>query len=161
LETNQTQLREVLGYLMLLVCQFASGDHSPHGTGPCNTGRLAETTDISSPRAEQVRGRSKAHGPSPGASLFFSRPNGRTNPFFVFPTLVYQFAVRIPSYRDYLDRKMTEDPKMLEKCIECQFRVLITEPFSVMMESSFGRLAVLIDGLGECEGKTHRSASST
>jgi hypothetical protein len=88
-----------------------------------------------------------------GASLFFSRPNGRTNPLFVFPTLAYQFAVRVPSYHDYLDRKMTEDPKMLEKGMERQFRVLIAEPFAVMMESEFGRLAVLIDGLDECEGQ--------
>ncbi|KAF9450249.1 hypothetical protein P691DRAFT_726359 [Macrolepiota fuliginosa MF-IS2] len=34
-----------------------------------------------------------------GASLFFSRPNGRTDPRQVFPTLAYQFAVQNPSYK--------------------------------------------------------------
>ncbi|KAF5347242.1 hypothetical protein D9756_009939 [Leucocoprinus leucothites] len=87
-----------------------------------------------------------------GAAFFFSRPNKLRNPIFVFPTLAYQIAVRLPAYRAYLEEKMAEDPKILEKGIERQFHILFVSPFSVISEAQVGRLAVFLDGLDECDG---------
>ncbi|KAF5347310.1 hypothetical protein D9756_009936 [Leucocoprinus leucothites] len=87
-----------------------------------------------------------------GAAFFFSRPNRLRNPIFVFPTLAYQIAVRLPAYRAYLEERMAENPKILEKGIERQFQILFVSPFSVISEAQIGRLAVFLDGLDECEG---------
>jgi hypothetical protein len=86
-----------------------------------------------------------------GATLFFSRPNNRNNASLVFPTLAYQLAVKLPLYYQYLERKLTDDPKLLETSIATQFEILITEPFSSMSERTIGSFAIIVDGLDECE----------
>lgn len=92
--------------------------------------------------------------PKLGATLFFSRSNKCKDPAIVFPTIAYQLAVRIPPYREYLRRKMTDDRKLLEKGMEHHFRVLIVEPFTTLwlMPESRG-WAILLDGLDECDGE--------
>jgi hypothetical protein len=87
-----------------------------------------------------------------GAALFFSRPNSRSNPSLVFPTVAFQLAVQIPSYRTYLEAKMLENPKILEASIKHQFRILISDPFSSMREDVVGAFVILLDGLDECHG---------
>ncbi|KXN80779.1 hypothetical protein AN958_07413 [Leucoagaricus sp. SymC.cos] len=88
-----------------------------------------------------------------GASLFFSRPNKREKPTLVFPTIAYQLAVRVPFYKEYLARKMADDPKLLEKDMMSQFRVLIAEPFAKGTTGNSDVWAILLDGLDECEGE--------
>lgn len=91
--------------------------------------------------------------PRLGATLFFSRPNHCDKPAHVFATLAYQLAVRIPAYREFLRRKMTDDPKLLDKSMEYQFNILIAEPFSSSgLTAQGGGWVILLDGLDECEG---------
>lgn len=95
-----------------------------------------------------------------GASLFFSRPNGRENPLCVFPTLAYQFAVRDPLYRAYITQLMLRNPESLKKAMGEQFRLLIVEPFvSKSIRSESVAWVVALDGLDECgsdpNGKRH------
>ncbi|KXN92845.1 hypothetical protein AN958_06824 [Leucoagaricus sp. SymC.cos] len=88
-----------------------------------------------------------------GACLFFSRPNGRTNPQRVFPTLAYQFAIRIKSYRSYLTKVMRKDPHSLGKAVCEQFRILVAEPFARhKLGNHLGEFLVAIDGPDECGG---------
>ncbi len=90
-----------------------------------------------------------------GATLFFSRPNGRYNPAFVVPTIVYQLAVRIPAYKEYIRQVMANNPKLLEKDMERQFQALIVEPFiKLRLIADGGRWVILLDGLDECQGES-------
>ncbi len=87
-----------------------------------------------------------------GATLFFSKLNGRSNPHLVVPTLAYQLAIHIPEYQDYVLKLIDLDPSILSKTLERQFQKLIVEPFSALQqdEKEQKRL-ILIDGLDECE----------
>lgn len=92
--------------------------------------------------------------PKLGATLFFSGPNNCHKPSLVFPTIAYQLAVRISRYREYLKQKMIGDPKLLEKGMEHQFKILIVEPFtSLRLRTESGRWSILLDGLDECDGE--------
>ncbi|KAF9447594.1 hypothetical protein P691DRAFT_107543 [Macrolepiota fuliginosa MF-IS2] len=88
-----------------------------------------------------------------GASIFFSRPNGRNNPRQVLPSIAYQFAVRDRAYKSYIADLMTTDPNCLQKSMGEQFRILIVEPFAVMqIRSQSETCVVALDGLDECAG---------
>ncbi|KAJ3568299.1 hypothetical protein NP233_g5801 [Leucocoprinus birnbaumii] len=94
-----------------------------------------------------------------GASLFFSRPNGRSNPQLVFPTIAYQLAVRDAAYREYIDELRLLDSRPLElKAMKEQFRLLFVEPFvNRMLRDGQDDLLIAIDGLDECGGEPHSS----
>ncbi|KAF9440574.1 hypothetical protein P691DRAFT_780053, partial [Macrolepiota fuliginosa MF-IS2] len=89
-----------------------------------------------------------------GATLFFSRPNDRSDPKRVFITIAYQLAVRIPSYRTFVIEQIALDPELLEKGMREQFKIFIVAPF-VHRRIGQGReaLGILLDGLDECEGQ--------
>lgn len=91
-----------------------------------------------------------------GASLFFSRTNGRTDPLQVFPTLAYRFAVQDPAYKAYIAELMVTDPKILDKAMREQFEILIVEPFIYEnIRSGSEAWVVILDGLDECSGDSH------
>lgn len=113
--------------------------------GPAGVGKSA----IAQTLAEELSSTSKL-----GASLFFSRPNNCHTPTLVFPTIAYQLAVKFPPYREYLGQKMVDDPKLFEKSIEHQFKILIVEPFvNLKLATGVGKWVILMDGLDECEGE--------
>ncbi|KAJ3566795.1 hypothetical protein NP233_g6780 [Leucocoprinus birnbaumii] len=89
-----------------------------------------------------------------GASLFFSRPDGRDDPKQVIPTLVYQLAVRIRQYKHLVTQRLAEDPSLLEKAPRIQFKELIIEPFRLIMTQQPSIISepflILVDGLDEC-----------
>ncbi|KAJ3561500.1 hypothetical protein NP233_g10156 [Leucocoprinus birnbaumii] len=88
-----------------------------------------------------------------GASLFFSRPNGRSNPRQVFPTLAYRLATQDAAYKTYLTELMLEDPASLDRSLSEQFRILIEEPFAHRrIRHGQNNLLLSIDGLDECGG---------
>ncbi len=88
-----------------------------------------------------------------GASLFFSRPNGRFNPRKILPTLAYQFAVQDSSYREYITELKGINPESLNKAMNEQFRLLIVEPFiRRKIRSGSKAWVVVLDGLDECGG---------
>jgi hypothetical protein len=89
--------------------------------------------------------------PDLGATLFFSRLNGRSDPTRVFPTLAYQLALRIPAYKAHISKLIDFDPTILRKTLQQQFLKLIHEPFSAEGPCGDDRTRlVLIDGLDEC-----------
>jgi hypothetical protein len=97
--------------------------------------------------AEEARGRGQL-----GATFFFSRPNHHDNPMTVASTLAYQFAVHFPHYRKLIVERLGLDPTILEKDLDSQFYLLITQPFDVLQTKNLVNhpLLVVIDGLDEC-----------
>ncbi len=114
--------------------------------GYVDTGRCGESAIFQS-LAERLSEASKL-----GATLFFfSRPNERDNLSLVIPTVAYRLAVRIPPYKEYLRQIMVNNPKLLEKDVEGQFKTLIIEPFiRLKLTNETRKWGVLLDGLDEC-----------
>ncbi|KAF9449839.1 hypothetical protein P691DRAFT_850165 [Macrolepiota fuliginosa MF-IS2] len=91
-----------------------------------------------------------------GATIFFSRANKRDDPAQFVPTLIYQLAVGIPSYQEFLKDQMTADPQLLLKGSKALFGRLIVEPFGHQkICDGMDPLLILIDGLDECDGGEH------
>ncbi|KAJ3570831.1 hypothetical protein NP233_g4147 [Leucocoprinus birnbaumii] len=88
------------------------------------------------------------------STLFFSRPNGRSNPQRVFPTIAYQLASQDSTYRSYIEAIRPPDSQPLEaKAMKEQFRLLIVEPLAKNILSCVnGDILIAIDGLDECDG---------
>jgi hypothetical protein len=85
-----------------------------------------------------------------GATIFFS-VNGRQDGTKAITTIVYQLAVKLYTYRLFVQREVTQDPSLLQKSLSRQFRKFIVEPFihqCILDRSS--RLLIIIDGLDEC-----------
>ncbi|KAF7350764.1 NACHT domain-containing protein [Mycena sanguinolenta] len=85
-----------------------------------------------------------------GGCFFFkrghaTRGNGRT----LFSTIAYQLALRIPWLRTPISQAVQNDPSIVARSIESQMRKLIYETCSPY--ANYGRLAILIDGLDECD----------
>ncbi|KAJ3572020.1 hypothetical protein NP233_g3361 [Leucocoprinus birnbaumii] len=96
-----------------------------------------------------------------GATLFFSRPNGRSNPQQVFPTLACHLAQVDSTYKAYLTELM-QSHRPLDKAMGEQFRLLIIEPFvSRRLREGQPDLLLAIDGLDECEGDPVSDAPAT
>jgi hypothetical protein len=96
-----------------------------------------------------------------GASLFFSRPNGRANPQQVFPTIAYQLATLNLEYREYIANILRQDPLSLEKAMSDQFQLLIVEPFvERKLKVSECDLLIAIDGLDKCDGDPVQDGSN-
>ncbi|KAJ3568127.1 hypothetical protein NP233_g5913 [Leucocoprinus birnbaumii] len=115
--------------------------------GPAGVGKSAIIQTL----AERLYQRSRL-----GSSIFFSRPNGRTDPNQVFPTIAYQLAIQFPLYKEYISELMQKNPKALGKALSDQFRILIVEPFvqkrfrDGFQEDDFW--VITLDGLDECGG---------
>ncbi|KAF9442221.1 hypothetical protein P691DRAFT_501420 [Macrolepiota fuliginosa MF-IS2] len=92
-----------------------------------------------------------------GASFFFSRPNHISDPDWVIPTLVYQLATKHRQYKHIITQRLVDDPLILEKNRQVQFRKLMIEPFRILMteypDTVREPLLIILDGLDECEDK--------
>ncbi|XP_006462769.1 hypothetical protein AGABI2DRAFT_119611 [Agaricus bisporus var. bisporus H97] len=87
-----------------------------------------------------------------GASVFFSRPNGRNNSRSVFITIAYQLAVHIEPYCAFISDKLASDPELVNKGMKEQFRAFIVEPFVQAKIGSGGKTwSILLDGLDELD----------
>jgi hypothetical protein len=85
-----------------------------------------------------------------GATVFFSI-NGRQDGTKTITTIAYQLAVKVKTYRLFVQREVTHDPSLLRKSLSTQFEKFIIEPFvhqRILDRSS--RLLIIIDGLDEC-----------
>ncbi|KAF9446452.1 hypothetical protein P691DRAFT_761640 [Macrolepiota fuliginosa MF-IS2] len=92
-----------------------------------------------------------------GASLFFS-VDGRSDPSKAINTLAYQIAVAYPPYQRYVFKEVTNDPTILTKSMNAQFRKFIIEPFAEQrIYQDQKPLLILIDGLDECQGNSKQS----
>ncbi|KAJ3562689.1 hypothetical protein NP233_g9418 [Leucocoprinus birnbaumii] len=126
--------------------------------GPAGVGKSAVAQSV----AETLRDEE-----SFGAGFFFSRPNKRSNPDDVIPTLVYQLALLLAPYRLVLGQVFKANPKILNTNRRNQFQELITtaflpdltcRPFTLLTHLSdqllqflsHRSLLIILDGLDEC-----------
>ena len=82
---------------------------------------------------------------------FFCRANeiNYNNPTYVFKSLAYLFACRMPDYRRLLLERITHTN--FEEFNEYElFRFLLEEPLSIAIDGNRDSMCVLIDGLDEC-----------
>ncbi|KAF8074041.1 hypothetical protein FPV67DRAFT_783699 [Lyophyllum atratum] len=92
-------------------------------------------------------------------SFFFSLGSaGRGTAKYVFPTLAYQIAMRIPGMRSRIDSIVASDFSIFDKSLDVQINDLIVRPFESLGSSADALptpvpFLVVIDGLDECGGK--------
>lgn len=68
-----------------------------------------------------------------GATIFFS-VNGRQDGMKAITTIAYQLAVKLDTYRLFVQREIIRDPSLLRKSLSRQFNKFIVEPF-ILSES--------------------------
>ena len=90
-----------------------------------------------------------------GGSFFFSRgKRGRNQGHFLFPTIAYQLALKVPGLRQHINRIMESDPSLHTKSIGVQLQTLIVDAFKCLSPLPQRSYLVIIDGLDECHDKT-------
>ncbi|KAJ3574141.1 hypothetical protein NP233_g1959 [Leucocoprinus birnbaumii] len=102
-----------------------------------------------------------------GGVFFFSRPNNRSNPNVVIPTLVYQMMLLLPPYKRIVAHRLNEDPTILSQDRRTQFTEFFTKPFITNLATrplnrldaellnllSCHPLLLVLDGLDECNNQ--------
>ena len=89
-----------------------------------------------------------------GGSFFFSRgKTGRDQGHFLFSTIAYQLALKVPGLRQHLNRIMLLDPTLHTKSMDVQLRTLIVDAFQNLSPLPQRPYLVIIDGLDECHDK--------
>ena len=89
-----------------------------------------------------------------GGSFFFSRgKTGRDQGHFLFSTIAYQLALKVPGLRQHLNRIMGLDPTLHTKSMDIQLRTLIVDAFRDLSPLPQRPYLVIIDGLDECHDK--------
>ena len=65
-----------------------------------------------------------------GGSFFFSRgKKGRDEGHFLFSTIAYQLALKVPGLRQHVNHIMELDPTLHTKSMDVQIRTLIVDAF--------------------------------
>jgi NACHT domain len=89
-----------------------------------------------------------------GGSFFFSRgKNGRDQSHFLFSTLAYQLALKVPGLRQHVNRILEENTELHAKSMAVQLQSLIVESFQCLSPLPQCSFLVIIDGLDECQDK--------
>jgi hypothetical protein len=63
-----------------------------------------------------------------GATIFFPI-NGHQDGIKGLTTIAYQLAVKLHSYRLFIQREVTNDSSLLRKSVSTQFKKFIVEPY--------------------------------
>ena len=85
-----------------------------------------------------------------GGSFFFSRgQRGRDQGHFLFSTIAYQLALKVPGLGEHVDRIMKLNPTLHTKSMDIQLQTLIVDAFQHLSPLPRSYL-VIIDGLDEC-----------
>ncbi|KAF5352341.1 hypothetical protein D9756_006306 [Leucocoprinus leucothites] len=117
-------------------------------SGPAGVGKSAVAQTV----AEELK-----EGGLLGGVFFFSRPNNRSDPDAVVPTLVYQLALQFPEYQRIIARQLKRDPLILNRNRRSQFKELIINPFlsltSQLHTIAQKPLVIVLDGLDECNDR--------
>ncbi|KAF7372844.1 NACHT domain-containing protein [Mycena sanguinolenta] len=86
-----------------------------------------------------------------GGSFFFKRGHAtRGNAKTLFATIAYQLALGVPWLQTSISETVEDDPSVVARSIATQIRKLISEP--CRPHHFRDSVAILIDGLDECEG---------
>ena len=89
-----------------------------------------------------------------GGSFFFSRgKQGRDQGQFLFSTIAYQLALKVPGLRQHVNRIMELDPTLHTKSMVAQLQTLIIKAFKDLSPPPQRSYIVIIDGLDECQDK--------
>ena len=89
-----------------------------------------------------------------GGSFFFSRgKHGRDQGHFLFSTIAYQLALKVPGLRQHINRIMESDPSLHTKSMGVQLQTLIVDAFKCLSPLPQRSYLVIIDGLDECHDK--------
>ena len=94
-----------------------------------------------------------------GGSFFFSREkHGRDQGHFLFSTIAYQLALKVPGLRQHINRIMDLDPSLHTKSMAVQLQTLIVDAFKCLSPLPQRSYLVIIDGLDECHDKTNQQS---
>ena len=86
-----------------------------------------------------------------GGSFFFSRgKHGRDQGHFLFSTIAYQLALKVPGLRQHVNHVMELDPTLPTKSMSVQIQTLIVDAFQYLSPPPQRSYLVIIDGLDEC-----------
>ena len=89
-----------------------------------------------------------------GGSFFFSRGKKRRDEgHFLFSTIAYQLALKVPGLRQLINHIMELDPTLHTKSMDVQLRALIIDAFRHLLPLPQRPYLVIIDGLDECHDK--------
>ena len=89
-----------------------------------------------------------------GGSFFFSRgKKGRDEGHYLFSTIAYQLALKVPELRQHVNHIMIQDPTLHTKSMDAQLRTLIIDTFRHLSPIPRRPYLVIIDGLDECHDK--------
>jgi hypothetical protein len=117
-------------------------------SGPAGIGKSAVAQTV----AEQLNAEGLL-----GAVFFFSRPNDRSDPDVVIPTLVYQLALLLPEYQRIVIQRLVKDPLIFSKDRRSLFKELIIDPFRTLVSQRHlplqRPLVIVLDGLDECRDR--------
>ncbi|KAF8815804.1 hypothetical protein BYT27DRAFT_7155408 [Phlegmacium glaucopus] len=117
--------------------------------GPAGAGKTAILQAI----AEFLCSSSR-HDENFGGSFFFSRgKNGSDEGHFLFSTIAYQLALKIPGLRHHINRIMEAKPTVHTKSIAVQLQTLIVDALQSLSPLPQRSYLVIIDGLDECQDK--------
>ena len=85
-----------------------------------------------------------------GGSFFFSRgKHGRDQGHFLFSTIAYQLALKVPGLRQHVNCIMESDPTLHTKSMDVQLQTLIVDAFRYLSPPPQCSYLVIIDGLDE------------
>ena len=94
-----------------------------------------------------------------GGSFFFSRgKNGRDQSHFLFSTLAYQLALKVPGLRQHVNRIMEANPELHTKSMAVQLQTLIVDSFRCLSPLPQRSYLVIIDGLDECQDMANQQS---
>ena len=89
-----------------------------------------------------------------GGSFFFSRgKQGRDQGHFLFSTIAYQLALKVPGLRQHINRIMELNPTLHTKSMDVQLKTLIVDAFQNLSPLPQRPYLVIVDGLDECHEK--------
>ena len=84
-----------------------------------------------------------------GASFFFSRTDGRTNPAIFFTTIAFQLAHVSPAFKKVITDVIRNDPLASGAILPLQIRKLIVEPLQ-NLDTIPSPVVIIVDALDEC-----------
>ena len=89
-----------------------------------------------------------------GGSFFFSRgKQGRDQGHFLFSTIAYQLALKVPGLRHHVNRIVESNPTFHTKSMDVQLRTLIVDAFTCLSPLPTRSYLVIIVGLDVCHDK--------
>ncbi|KDR68993.1 hypothetical protein GALMADRAFT_256229 [Galerina marginata CBS 339.88] len=116
--------------------------------GPAGSGKTAIAQTIAERCAEE--------GYLLASFFFFRSDPTRNHPRSFIPTIAYQMAVHLPSFRERVVETINTDPHIFNRSMAKQIVGLIIEPLQHLLSLGFfnesdSRRLIIVDGLDECE----------